>query len=40
MHRIIYLFIPLMFLSCKTDAELAIERGIKLIGKYLKEKYL
>ena len=30
MHRIIYLFIPLLFLACKSDAELAMERGIKL----------
>ena len=29
MHKLIYLLIPFLFLSCKSDAQLAMERGIQ-----------
>ena len=49
MYRIIYILIPLLFLSCKSDAQLAMERGIQLydwnkldeaIVEFNKVKYL
>lgn len=30
MHKIIYLLIPLFLISCKSDAHMAMERGIQL----------
>ena len=30
MHKLLYLLIPLLFMSCKSDAEMAMERGIQL----------
>lgn len=30
MYKLLYLLIPLLFMSCKSDAEMAMERGIQL----------
>ena len=30
MYKIIYILFPILFLSCKSDAQLSMERGIKL----------
>ena len=30
MYKLLYLLIPLLLLSCKSDAEMAMERGIQL----------
>ena len=49
MYKIIYLLFPILLLSCKSDAQLAMERGIKLydwnklddaIVEFNKVKYL
>ncbi len=49
MKKIFYILIPILILSCKTDAELAMERGIRLydwnkldeaLNEFSKVKYL
>ena len=49
MYKIIYILLPILFLSCKSDAQLAMERGIQLydwnklddaIVEFNKVKYL
>ena len=49
MYKIIYILFPILLLSCKSDAQLAMERGIKLydwnklddaIVEFNKVKYL
>ena len=49
MYKLLYLLIPLLLLSCKSDAEMAMERGIQLydwnklddaIVEFNKVKYL